>query len=100
MDQQKRFYVYILASGKNGTLYTGVTSNLVSRIYIHRNDLVDGFSKRYAVHNLIWFEHHETADSAITREKQIKKWRRQWKEKLIEQQNPHWLDLYDQIAEV
>jgi putative endonuclease len=97
---ERQFYVYILASGKNGSLYIGVTSDLVGRIYTHRNDLVDGFTRRYGVHDLVYFEHHEAAESAIIREKQLKKWNRAWKIELLEQTNPQWLDLYHSIAEV
>ena len=96
----KQFYVYMVTNKHRNVLYTGVTSNLVGRIYIHRNELVDGFSKRYKVHDIVWFEHHETAVSAITREKRIKKWRRAWKDELVAQMNPGWIDLYDLIAEV
>ncbi|MBI5097742.1 MAG: GIY-YIG nuclease family protein [Nitrospirae bacterium] len=82
-----------------GTLYIGVTSDLIKRVYEHKNDLVDGFTKRYKVHNLIWYEAHETAESAIKREKNIKKWERSWKLKLIENWNPEWNDLYCSICE-
>ena len=92
------YYVYILSSKRNGTLYTGVTSNLVKRVYEHRNGLVECFSKKYRVHNLIWYEMHESAESAINREKQIKKWKRDWKLKLIEKENPHWIDRYETIC--
>ncbi len=85
--------VYILASRRNGTLYVGVTSNLVKRAWEHRNGFVDGFTQRYGVHDVVWFEQHETMDSAITREKAIKKWKRAWKLRLIEQKNPDWRDL-------
>ena len=95
----KTFYVYLLCSKRNGTLYTGVTSDLAKRIYEHRNNLVDGFTKKYNVHRLVWYEIHESAESAITREKQIKKWKRAWKLKLIEQTNPKWIDLYDNICQ-
>lgn len=90
--------VYILASGRNGTLYVGVTSNLVKRVYEHKQDLVDGFTKRYGVHSLVWFEQHETMESAITREKQLKKWNRAWKLQLIEESNSAWRDLYEDIV--
>lgn len=90
----KVFCVYILASKKNGTLYIGVTSDLVGRIYTHKEDLVAGFTRRYGVHRLVWFEVHGSAESAIVREKQLKKWNRAWKISLIEKENPHWLDLY------
>ncbi len=91
----KNFYVYILCSKRNGTLYTGVTSDLIKRVHEHKNDLADGFTKKYTVHSLVWYELHETADSAITREKQIKRWRREWKKHLIEKDNPKWDDLYE-----
>jgi len=90
--------VYILASQRNGTLYTGVTSNLVQRIYQHKNSQVDGFTKNYKVHKLVWYELHETMESAILREKRIKKWNRSWKLKLIEELNPKWDDLYLNIV--
>ncbi|MBL0162405.1 MAG: GIY-YIG nuclease family protein [Xanthomonadales bacterium] len=89
--------VYILASGRNGTLYVGVTSNLPARVWQHRNDVVDGFSNRYRVHDLVWFEVHETMESAIRREKAIKEWKRKWKVDLIETINPYWRDLYSEI---
>lgn len=87
-------YVYLLASRTNGTLYVGVTSDLVKRIHEHRNDCAEGFTKRYRVHRLVWFEQHETMISAIARERAIKKWRRAWKIELIESANPGWRDLY------
>ena len=87
----KNYYVYILSSKRNGTLYTGVTSDLIKRVYEHKNGLADGFTKKYNVHNLVWFEKHESAEAAITREKQIKKWKRAWKLKLIEKENPDWM---------
>lgn len=89
--------VYILASKRNGTLYTGVTSNLVKRVWEHKNNMVDGFTKRYKVHLLVWYELHESLESAIIREKRLKGWKRAWKLKLIESANPEWLDLYHQI---
>ncbi|MEW6602712.1 MAG: GIY-YIG nuclease family protein [Nitrospirota bacterium] len=95
----KRFFVYILCSRRNGTLYIGVTSDLIKRVYEHKNDLADGVTKKYKVHNLVWYEAHETAESAITREKNIKKWERSWKLRLIEEQNPEWNDLYYDICE-
>ena len=94
----KEFYVYILCSKRNGILYTGVTSDLVNRVYEHKNDLVDGFTRKYNVHRLVWYEIHESWESAIQREKQIKKWKREWKLKLIEQNNPSWDDLYENIC--
>ena len=88
---------YILASKPKGVLYIGVTSNLVQRVWQHKNDLVEGFTKRYRVHKLVWYEVHETMESAIGREKALKKWNRAWKVELIEKGNPLWLDLYDKI---
>ncbi len=96
----KQFYVYIMCSGRNGTLYTGVTSNLIKRIYEHKNGLVEGFTKRYGVHRLAWYEVHQTADMAIIREKQIKKWNRKWKMELIEKNNPDWSDLYNELVNI
>ena len=94
---EKQFYVYIVASDRNGTLYIGVTSNLIQRIWQHREKQVEGFSKKYNVQKLVWFEQHENAESAIIREKQIKKWNRDWKIRLIEETNPYWNDLYPSI---
>ncbi len=94
----KEFYVYILASKRNGTLYTGVTSNLVQRIWQHKEGFVEGFTLTYRVKRLVYFEAHDSAESAITREKQIKKWRRAWKVELIEKNNPGWKDLYEVIV--
>lgn len=90
--------VYILANGKNGTLYVGVTSDLVQRIWQHKNDLAEGFTKKYGVHTLVWYEQHETMESAIAREKAIKEWKRGWKLKLIEANNPLWIDLYQSLV--
>ncbi len=95
----KQFYVYILTSKRNGTLYIGVTSNLPRRIQQHKNNQFDGFSKKYKVKQLVYFEQYGTAESAIIREKQIKKWNRAWKLKLIEKNNPQWKDLYDLILQ-
>lgn len=89
--------VYILASKMRGTLYVGVTSNLVKRIWEHKQDLVPGFTKKYRIHDLVWFEQHDTMESAIGREKAIKEWKRAWKLELIEEANPQWQDLYDQL---
>ncbi|QBB71815.1 GIY-YIG nuclease family protein [Pseudolysobacter antarcticus] len=86
--------VYVLASARYGTLYIGVTSDLIKRICKHRNDAAEGFTKKYCVHALVWFEQHETMESAISREKALKSWRRDWKLNLIESQNPEWRDLY------
>jgi putative endonuclease len=85
--------VYMLASRHNGTLYTGVTSNLIKRLYEHRNGLIEGFTNEYGVKRLVWFEQHDGMDSAILREKRIKKWNRQWKIEMIEANNPDWDDL-------
>ena len=90
--------VYILASKKNGTLYVGVTSNLIKRIWEHKNNLTEGFTKRYEVHYLVWYEMHECMESAIQREKRIKGWKRAWKMELIENNNPNWQDLYHTIV--
>ena len=95
----KSFYVYMLCSGRNGTLYIGVTSDLIKRIYEHKNNFVDGFTKKYGVHSLVWYEFHDTVEMAIQREKQIKKWERSWKLRLIEENNPEWKDLYDDLLE-
>ena len=94
----KVFYVYILASSRNGTLYIGVTSQLVQRVWQHKQGLAEGFTKQYGLKTLVWYEQHDTAESAITREKQIKKWERKWKVGLIETENPYWNDLYDDVA--
>lgn len=90
--------VYILASQRNGTLYVGVTSNLAARIWQHRNDMLEGFTNRHNVHDLVWFEIHETMESAITREKAVKRWKRAWKIREIEQANPYWHDLFLDIV--
>ena len=94
----KRPAVYILANKKNGTLYVGVTSDLIKRVWEHKNNLVDGFTKRYSVHKLMWYELHEIMISAITREKTLKNWKRAWKVELIEKNNPLWQDLYENIS--
>jgi putative endonuclease len=92
------YYVYILASRKHGTLYIGVTNNLIRRVYEHKSDVIRGFSARYRVHLLVWFECCDDVTSAITREKELKKWRREWKINLIECSNPEWVDLYPGLA--
>ena len=89
--------VYILASERNGTLYIGVTSDLVKRIWEHKNNLVKGFTKRYSVHNLVWYELHNNMNAAIEREKNVKEWKRAWKSRLLEENNPDWNDLYNTI---
>lgn len=93
MSNSKTYFVYILASKRNGTLYTGVTNDLIRRIFEHKKDLNKGFTKRYQVHRLVYYEQSEDVSSAIEREKRIKKWLRAWKLELIEKHNPQWLDL-------
>jgi putative endonuclease len=88
------YYVYLLASKRNGTLYLGVTNDLVRRTWEHKEDFIKGFTSRYQVHYLVWYEIHESIEAAIRREKQLKKWNRAWKLRLIEQGNPAWIDLY------
>ena len=94
----KQYYVYILASKRNGTLYIGVTSDLFKRIYEHKANLVKGFTEKYKVHKLVYYEATDNVESAITREKQLKKWNRNWKLELIESTNPKWHDLYDELV--
>ena len=89
--------VYIVTNRRNGTLYTGVTSDLVKRIWEHKNKVVDGFTKQYSLNLLVWYEVHETMESAILKEKAMKNWKRQWKLEAIEEKNPNWVDLYDEI---
>ncbi|HTS41478.1 MAG TPA: GIY-YIG nuclease family protein [Xanthobacteraceae bacterium] len=91
------FYVYILASKRNGTLYVGMTDNLARRVWEHRTNAVPGFTRRYGVKTLVWHEAHETRESAFTRERQLKKWNRAWKLQLIEQTNPTWRDLFEDL---
>jgi putative endonuclease len=95
---EKQFYVYVLARKRNGTLYIGVTSALVQRVWQHQTKAVGGFSAQYGVDQLVYFEAHGDAASAIQREQQLKKWRRAWKIQLIEERNPGWHDLYTEIA--
>ena len=92
------YFVYMLASGKHGTLYIGVTNDLIRRVYQHKNKLTKGFTARYKVDMLVWYEAYDDPVSAITREKELKKWRRDWKINLIERDNPNWDDLYDEIT--
>ena len=94
---EKQPVVYILASGYNGTLYIGVTSNLLQRIWQHKNDLAEGFTKKYSIHSLVYYEVHTEMLAAIQREKQLKKWNRQWKINLIEKLNPTWNDLWQDL---
>lgn len=96
MDKQPA--TYILASRRNGTLYIGVTSDLIARIWQHRQHAVDGFSDRYGVTRLVWYQLHATMEAAITREKRLKKWNRAWKIRLIEESNPYWNDLWTDIT--
>ncbi len=93
----KTYAIYIMASKRNGTLYTGVTSNLKKRVYQHKNGTYDGFTRKYNVHMLVWYEVTNSIEAAIRREKQIKKWRRKWKLKLIEELNPEWRDLSEDL---
>ena len=91
------YYVYILASKRNGTLYIGVTNDLVRRVYEHKNNLVNGFTKKYNIHILVYYEDCNDIESVIVREKQMKKWNRKWKLELIEKTNPQWRDLYEEL---
>ena len=93
----RNYYVYILASRKNGTLYIGMTNNLFRRLYLHRSEVVKGFTSKYKVHKLVYFEVTDNPNSAIAREKQLKNWHRQWKINLIEVDNPQWRDLYPEL---
>ena len=90
--------VYILTNKRNGTLYIGVTSNLLQRVWQHKNDVVAGFSKKHGTHTLVWYESHDNMESGITREKALKRWKRAWKLELIEKTNPSWRDLYHDLA--
>jgi putative endonuclease len=87
-----------MASERNGTLYIGVTSDLIRRVFEHKNDMVEGFTKKYQVHDLVYFEHTNDSLTAITREKQLKKWKRKWKIELIEEFNPDWKDLFEELT--
>ena len=99
MLTMKQYFIYILASKKNGTLYIGVTSDILKRVYEHKNNLVEGFTAKYNVHMLVYYEVYEDVTAAITREKQLKKWRRAWKTGLIERENPAWMDLYYELTQ-
>ena len=94
---ERQPYVYLLASKRNGTLYTGVTSSLLKRVWEHKNNLVESFTSKYGVHTLVWYEVHDTMETAIQREKTIKNWKRAWKMKVIEEMNPEWRDLYPDL---
>jgi len=98
MTEVKYYYVYILASKRKGTFYIGVTDNLVRRVYEHKNDLIEGFTKQYSVHNLVYYEQCENVETAIQREKRLKVWHRNWKIRLIEEAKPDWKDLYNVIV--
>ena len=93
------YYVYILASRRNGTLYVGVSNDVVRRTWEHKNDLIEGFTKKYGVHILVWYELYEDINVAIAREKRLKRWNRAWKINLIEQNNSGWNDLYDRLTD-
>ena len=93
----KKYYIYILASKRNGTLYIGITDNIARRIYEHRNNLIEGFTKKYGVHRLVYVEAYHYVWDALKREKQLKKWNRAWKIALIEKENPNWADLYETL---
>lgn len=93
----KQYYVYILASQKNGTLYTGVTNDLIRRNFEHKSNTIKGFTKKYNVHILVYYKVYDNIDNAISREKHLKKWNRKWKLRLIEENNPQWKDLYDEL---
>ena len=95
--EEKLSYVYIMTSGKNGTLYIGVTSNLADRVNKHKQSAFDGFTKKYNIKNLVYYEIFGDIEEEITKEKQLKKWKRDWKIKLIEKKNPSWKDLYDDL---
>jgi len=94
---EKWYYVYMLASRRNGTLYTGLTSDLAGRVWQHKNDVYEGFTNRYGVHILVWYEAYDDVHTAIAREKQLKKWNRAWKIRLIEKENSGWNDLYEKL---
>ena len=95
---EKDYYVYILASKRNGTLYTGITSDLIKRVWEHKNKVVPGFTEKYGVDKLVYFEQYQEAENAIKREKRLKFWKRKWKIDLIEKRNPEWEDLYEEIV--
>ncbi len=98
MTVREYFYVYILSSFHNRVLYTGVTSDLIGRVYQHKNKLADGFTKKYNIDRLVWYEQHGDVNEAIKREKQIKRWNREWKIEMIEKMNSEWRDLYQEIC--
>jgi len=96
-DNMKTFHVYIMASRKDGPIYIGITSDLVRRVYQHKNEVYEGFTKRYNIKRLVYVEEYNNFDEAVTREKQLKKWNRAWKIELIEKDNKEWKDLYDEL---
>ena len=96
---EKQYYVYILAKNRNSTFYTGFTEVLPKRVYEHKNELADGFTKKYGVKTLVYYEVHNDYETALTREKRLKKWNRPWKMRLIEEMNPNWEDLYEKICQ-
>ena len=95
----KEFYVYILAKERNGTFYVGVTSDLIKRVWEHKNEVAEGFTKKYGIKTLVYYEVYSDAENAIKREKRLKKWPREWKLKVIEKLNPKWEDLYEKITQ-
>lgn len=99
MGGDRVYFVYLLASGLRGTLYTGVTNDLIARTFDHKAGEIPGFTRKYGVHRLVWFEQHSDITFAILREKRIKRWRREWKFNLIEESNPHWEDYYPKLIE-
>jgi putative endonuclease len=99
MSVERRYYVYIMASKRKGTLYIGVSQPIINRVWEHKNDVLEGFTKKYGVHMLVWYESFEDVHLAIAREKQLKGWNRDWKIKLIERMNPRWDDLYEKLVE-
>jgi putative endonuclease len=94
----RSYFVYLLASRRNGTLYVGVTNDLAKRVWQHKQGMIEGFTEKYGVKTLVWYEQTDSVEAAIVREKQIKKWNRDWKVKLIEKRNPQWKDLYLEVA--
>jgi putative endonuclease len=96
---EKQYYVYILAKGRNSTFYTGFTENLLKRTWEHKNEVADGFTKKYGIKNLVYYEAFDNYDAALKREKQLKKWQRTWKMRVIEEMNPKWEDLYEKICQ-
>lgn len=96
--EDKKFYVYILAKARNSTFYVGITSNLAKRVWEHKNEVADGFTKKHGIKNLVYYEVFDDPEQAIKREKRLKKWNRTWKMRVIEEMNPNWKDLYGKIC--